>query len=176
MANIVNNVDLDKISKTIESGKQDKSTLKKPVRLHGEWNLDNSKGYQFRTDLAFEKGKEVIEIDSPSFMGGSGNRLGPMSYCIAGIASCFIGTFVGIAASKGIRLSKLSVTAECSVNFAKTFDISDVPITEGIRFEIDIQSESTGKKELQEIAKLAQERCPAMYSMSHVIPVDIAIK
>lgn len=176
MADVINNVDLDKISKTIESGKQDKSTLKKPVRLHGEWNLDNSKGYQFRTELSFEKGKEVIEIDSPSFMGGSGNRLGPMNYCIAGIASCFIGTFVGIASSKGIRLSKLSVTVECSVNFAKTFDISDAPITEGISFEIDAQSESTGKKELQEIAKLAQERCPAMYSMSHVIPVDISIK
>ena len=102
---IVNNVDLDKISQTVENGKKDGSSLKKPVKLHGEWNLDPSKGYQFRTELSFEKGKQVIEIDSPSFLGGAGNRLGPMGYCVAGITSCFIGTFVSIASAKGIKMT-----------------------------------------------------------------------
>lgn len=67
MTNMVNNVDLDKISQTVENGKKDRSSLKKPVKLHGEWNLDPSKGYQFRTELSFEKGKQVIEIDSLIF-------------------------------------------------------------------------------------------------------------
>jgi hypothetical protein len=44
--------------------------------LKVEWNLDPTKGYQFRTELSFKKGK--------------GNRLGPMAYCVAGITSCFI--------------------------------------------------------------------------------------
>jgi hypothetical protein len=74
MPNIINNVDLDKIGKTIESGKKDKLTLLKPVKLYGKWNLDESKGYQFRTELSYENGKEVIEIDSPSFLGGNGSR------------------------------------------------------------------------------------------------------
>ncbi len=56
MAKVVNNVDLEKISQTVANGKKDKSTLKKPVKLQGEWNFDQSKGYQFRTELAFEKG------------------------------------------------------------------------------------------------------------------------
>jgi hypothetical protein len=43
--------------------------------LQGEWNFDPSKGYQFKTELSYEKGKQVIEIDSPSFLGGNGNRL-----------------------------------------------------------------------------------------------------
>jgi len=94
MANIVNNIDLDKVSQTVTNGKKDKNTLKKPVKLQGQWNFDPNKGYQFKTELSFEKGKETIEIDSPSFLGGQGNRLGPMAYCIAGITSCFIGTFV----------------------------------------------------------------------------------
>jgi hypothetical protein len=75
--NIVNNIDLDKISQTVQNGKRDKSTLRKPVKLQGEWNLDPNKGYQFKTELSYEKGKQVIEIDSPSFLGGNGNRLGP---------------------------------------------------------------------------------------------------
>src|SRR3989344_4219046 len=121
---ILNNVDLDKISKTVETGKMNKQSLLKPVKLQGEWILDTSKGYQFKTELSYEKGKQVIEVDSPSFLGGNGNKLGPMAYCIAGITSCFIGTFAGVAASQGVKLVKLSVNAQCYVNFAKTFDVS----------------------------------------------------
>ena len=123
MSNITNNVDLNKISKTIEEGRNDLSTLRRPVKLAAEWNLNPDKPYQFKTELAYEKGKQVIEIDSPSFLGGNGNRLGPMAYCVAGITSCFIATFVTVASSKGIRLSKLNVNAQCNINFAKTFDI-----------------------------------------------------
>ena len=99
-----------------------------------------------------------------------------MAYCIAGITSCFIGTFVGIAAQKGIKLTKLTVNTECKINFAKTFDVADEPITEGIDFEIEAQSEDGDRKKLEEIIKLAEERCPAVYSMSHVIKVNARIK
>lgn len=176
MPNILNNVDLDKVNKTLENGKSDKNTLRKPVRMHGEWNFDPSKGYQFTTELPYEKGKQVIEIDSPSFLGGNGNRLGPMAYCISGITSCFIGTFVGIASSKGISLKRLAVTTECGVNFAKTFDLGEEPITEGIQFEIQAESENADKDKLNEILEMAKERCPAVYSMSHVINVNAKIK
>jgi uncharacterized OsmC-like protein len=176
MANIINNTNLDKIAQTIVNGKKDKQTLRKPVKLQGEWNLDPSKDYQFKTELVYEKGKQVIEIDSPSFLGGNGNRLGPMAYCIAGIASCFIATFVSVAASKEIRLTKLNVNTECMINFAKTFDIADEPITEGINFQIEAESDNASKEKLQELIKMAEVRCPAMYSMKHEIKVNTTIK
>jgi uncharacterized OsmC-like protein len=175
MRKILNNVDLDKVSQTTARGKKDKSTLRKPVKLQGEWILDSVIGYQFRTELPYENGKQIIEIDSPSFLGGNGNRLGPMGYCIAGIASCFIATFVTIATGQGIKLTKLTASVECKINFAKTFDVADEPITEGITFRIDADSDSVDKSELQRLVKMAQERCPAMYSMSHVINVDATI-
>ena len=83
MSKIVNNVDLDKVAKTTENGKKEKLTLRKPVKLYGEWILDPTKGYQFRTELTYEKGKNVVEVDSHSYLGGNGNRLGPMAYSIA---------------------------------------------------------------------------------------------
>ena len=175
MANKINNVDLDKVSNTVTKGKEDKSTLKKPIKLQGEWNLAPNTEYQFKTELSFEKGSEVIEIDSPSFLGGIGNRLGPMAYCVAGITSCFIGTFVGIAAQQGVKLTKLKVNTECKINFAKTFDLADEPITEGINFQIDAQSENADKQKLQEILRMAEDRCPATYSMSHKIGVNAQI-
>jgi uncharacterized OsmC-like protein len=177
MARIMNNVDLDKLNQTVEAGKKDKASLKKPVKLQGEWNLDSSKGYQFRTELAYEKGKQVIEIDAPTFLGGSGNRLGPMAYCVAGMTSCFIGIFVNVASSQGISLKKLAVSAECNVNFAKTFDVAaDEPIMEGINFQIDAESDNAEKNRLQQVLAMAEERCPAMYSMSHIIKVNAEIR
>jgi uncharacterized OsmC-like protein len=176
MSNITNNVDLNKISKTIEEGRNDLSTLRRPVKLAAEWNLNPDKPYQFKTELVYEKGKQVIEIDSPSFLGGNGNRLGPMAYCVAGITSCFIATFVTVASSKGIRLSKLNVNAECNINFAKTFDIADEPITEGIEFQIEAESQDADRQQLEEIIRLAEKRCPAIYSMMHEIKVNAIIK
>jgi uncharacterized OsmC-like protein len=176
MSNITNNVDLNKISKTIEEGRNDLSTLRRPVKLAAEWNLNPDKPYQFKTELAYEKGKQVIEIDSPSFLGGNGNRLGPMAYCVTGITSCFIATFVTVASSKGIRLSKLNVNAECNINFAKTFDIADEPITEGIEFQIEAESQDADRQQLEEIIRLAEKRCPAIYSMMHEIKVNAIIK
>jgi uncharacterized OsmC-like protein len=176
MSKIINNVDLDKVAKTTESGKKEKLTLRKPIKLYGEWNLDPTKEYQFRTELQYEKGKQVVEIDSPSFLGGNGNRLGPMAYCIAGITSCFVATFVTVTSSKGIRLSKLNVDTQCDINFAKTFDIANEPITEGIELQIKAESPDADKKQLQEIIRLAEERCPAIYSMKHEIKVNSTIK
>ena len=54
MANVINNTNLDKMAQTVDNGKRDKLTLKKPVKLQGEWNLDPSKGYQFKTELSYE--------------------------------------------------------------------------------------------------------------------------
>src|SRR5918996_5554136 len=176
MSKVINNIDLEKIQNTAENGRKNKQSLRKPVKLEGEWNLfDVDKGYQFRTELSYEKGKEVIEIDSPSFLGGNGNRLGPMAYCIAGITSCFVATFVTLVSSKNIRLSKLNVSAQCDINFAKTFDVADEPITEGIEFQIKAESPNADKKQLQEIIRLAEEKCPAMYSMKHEIKVNAMI-
>ena len=99
-----------------------------------------------------------------------------MAYCVAGITSCFIATFASVAASQGVKLTKLIVNTECMINFAKTFDIADEPITEGINFEIAAESENADKQKLQELIKMAEERCPAMYSMSHEIKVNAQIK
>ena len=98
-----------------------------------------------------------------------------MAYCVAGITSCFVATFVTLVSSKNIRLSKLNVSAQCDINFSKTFDVADEPITEGIEFQIKAESPNADKKQLQEIIRLAEEKCPAIYSMKHEIKVNAMI-
>ena len=99
-----------------------------------------------------------------------------MAYSVAGITSCFIATFASVAAGQAVKLTNLKVNAECNIDFAKTFDVADDPITEAIHFQIDTQAENSDKQRLQEILRMAEERCPAMYSMSHVIKVNAEIK
>ncbi|HSF00748.1 MAG TPA: hypothetical protein VLA48_07625, partial [Nitrososphaeraceae archaeon] len=68
---------------------------------------------------------------------------------------------------------------ECNINFAKTFDIADEPITESINFYIYAKSEEDkmmDKEKLQELVRMAEERCPAIYSMSHVIKINAEVK
>ena len=45
MANIIiiKNTDLDKVAQTIAESKKDKQSLRKPVKLQGEWSLDPTK-------------------------------------------------------------------------------------------------------------------------------------
>lgn len=54
--------------------------------------------------------------------------------------------------------------------------MANEPITEGINFEIDAESDNADKQKLQDLVKMAEERCPAMYSMSHEIKVSAQIK
>ncbi len=172
---MINNVELDSVNRLLEQGKKDRSALKKVISLDGEWILDSSKGYQFRAEMAYEKGRQVIEIDSPTWLGGQGNRLGPMSYCIAGISSCFMATVASIAAMKGIRLKRLNVKAKCTINFSKTLDLADEPITEGISFDVDADAENASKEELRNMLRLAEDRCPALYSMKNVVRTEVRL-
>jgi uncharacterized OsmC-like protein len=56
--------------------------------------------------------------------------------------------------------------------FAEPYD----PIMEGINFQVDAEIENADKVTLQRVLKMAEERCPAMYNMSHVIRVNAMIK
>lgn len=175
MPRTLNSVDLEAVNQTAEEGRKDGSTLRKKVALQGEWNLDPGKEYQFRTEVSFEKGKQVIEVDSPSYLGGKGTRPGPMAYCVAGMTSCFISTFATLAATEGVELTKLTVSAQCQVNFAKTLDVADEPITEGMDLLVEASSKNADKSKLQELLEMAEERCPAVYSMTHAIKVSARI-
>jgi uncharacterized OsmC-like protein len=170
--NIINNVDLGKIAQTIDDGKKDVEILRKPIKLHGEWVLDAGADFQFKTELEFEKGKQTIEMDSPSFLGGHGSRLGPTNYCVLGIASYFALTFAILAARQGVYLRRLTIDAECVVNFAKYLDVADKPLVEGVKFRLGVESKGSDRKKILQLVKMAEERCPAVYMLTHKVRVQ----
>ena len=170
-ASIVNNVNLDQIAESVRKGRTDRTTLRKRVPLHGEWSLDPASPFQFTTHVEYEQGTQQIEIDSPSFLGGKGSRLGPTNYCVVGMASCLALTFAILAARHGVRLSKLAIDAECDLDFEKYLDVSDEPVVEEVRFRLTAEGKDTTREKLSELLRMAEERCPAVYMLVNPIRV-----
>ncbi len=169
---MVNNVNLDRIAESARNGLRDESTLSKRVPFHGEWSLDPGSAFQLTADLEYEQGVQRIEIDSPTFLGGKGSRLGPTNYCVVGMASCFALTFAILAARHSVRLSRLAIDAECDLNFGKYLDVGEEPVVEEVRFRVTAESSDTTREKLSELIRMAEERCPAVYMLVNRIRVQ----
>lgn len=169
---LINNVDVGKIATTVEDGRRDTTSLRKTVRLHGEWSTSPGARFQFRTMFQFEGGSKEVEMDSPSFLGGKGRMAGPTDYCVAGMASCFALTFAILASRQDVHLSELAIDAECVVNFAKYLDVTEAPVVEGVKFRVVAKSATANREKLLELVKLTEERCPAVFMLVNKIKVQ----
>jgi len=167
-------VDLDKIQNSINAIRSDAAKAKRVNRVDGEWVCEASSGPQFTADFETESGKFTLEADSPSFLGGTGTRPGPLHYCIFGLTSCFASTFMTLAATEGISIKKARFLGECYLDFTKTFGLGDKPIIENARFKITVDR-ATDKESVTRLVKLAEERCPAIFSLTNKISVQTEI-
>jgi uncharacterized OsmC-like protein len=171
---VVNNVNLERLNRTIEEAKTDPAKAKRVTRVEGRWNLEQGQP-QFSGVLKFESGEVTLEADQPSVLGGGGRLPGPLHYCVYGMASCFVGTFANIAAMMGVHLRSLQVTAEAHFNFSRVFGLSDAPALEKVRITLTVDSDADQAK-LQELEELSRQRCPAVYVLSHEVPLIAEVK
>ncbi|MEW6033894.1 MAG: OsmC family protein [Chloroflexota bacterium] len=166
----LNNVDLVSLEKMLKAAQEDPSKLRRTQVLEGEWLLDAAAGAQFRGEVAFEKGKAVMEADQPSMLGGGGRTPGPMHYCFYGVAACYAGTYANLAAMMGIKLRKLAVKVEAKQDFSRVFGLSDAPFIEELKVTLAVRGDAPREK-LEEVENLAYQRCPAVYNFTHVVPL-----
>lgn len=162
----IDNVDLDKVKAFAEQIKSDPQKARKTQVIEGEWLLEG--GVQFRSLISFEGGQTTFEIDSPTFLGGSGTLPGPLHYCFYGLASCYTATFATMAAMLGINLKKLTTRVEADINFSQVFGVSDQPITEEVRVKLNVDSDASEEK-IREAEQLTIQRCPVVFSLRNPI-------
>ena len=168
----INNVNLEKTAAFVEEVKQDKNKALKAKRVEGTWNLENGK-VQFTSTLEHPNGRTIVEADGPPFMGGSGIKPDPVQYCLFGLAACFAQTFASIAAEKGINLNELKVSAENKVNLSRALGLSSEPIVENVKLQVNASGK--GRENLDEIKKLAEERCPGVYCLKNPIKLEVKL-
>src|SRR3989344_8464116 len=166
----LNNINLDKAGTFVEEAKADKSKAIKIKKVEGAWNFNEGKP-QFASTLEHANGITIVEADGPPFMGGSGIKPDPVQYCLFGLAACYAQTFASIAAEKGIKLKHLKVAAENKVNLSKALGLSNEPIVEKVIFEVKAVGEKG--ENLNEIKKLAEQRCPGVYCLTNAIKLEV---
>ena len=161
---MLNNVNVGMLEQVAKEAQTDKSKVKRTQKIEGEWLLQEG-GPQFRAEVSFEGGKIVLESDQPKNLGGGGTRPGPLHYCFFGLVSCYTATFAAVASQMGIKLRKLTARLEGNLNFSRVFGLSQEPVMEEIRIALQVDSDAP-KDKLEEVEKLAYERCPAVFALT----------
>lgn len=165
-----NNINVQEAMKFMDEVKAKPEAAKKAKKVAGEWAFDETKP-QFRATLEFKAGKKVIEADLAPFMGGHGLSPDPIQYCLYGLAACYAGTFMTVATMEGVEISELKVVAENRIDLSKALGLSERPLVERVELTVAAKSDAP-KQKLDEIRKLAMERCPGVYCVSNPIPIS----
>ncbi len=171
---ILNNVNVGRLEQVIKEAETDKSKVQRTQKVDGEWLLAEG-GPQFRAEVSFEGGKIVMESDQPENLGGGGTRPGPLHYCFFGLVSCYTATFAAMASHMGIRLNKLTATLEGNLNFSRVFGLSQEPVMEEIGIALEVESDAP-KERLEEVEKLAYERCPAVFALTEQVKLNTSLE
>jgi uncharacterized OsmC-like protein len=166
----INNVNVEAMARFAAQVVQDPGAAKKLKSVTGQWNFAEGEP-QFRAEVEYPGGARAVETDFAPFMGGEGLRPDPVSYCMYGFASCFAGTFVAIAAAEGVTLEELEVTVENQVDLSRAMGVADHPVTQGMNATLTVKSDAPAEV-LEEIRRLAEERCPGVYCITNPIPFD----
>lgn len=167
----MNHVNLDALSKTIELFRLDPSKAKKENAIEGTWETRGS-GAQFHADLVFEEGSLKLEMDNPRAMGGGGKAPGPLQYCLFGMASCFAGTFMMVAAQSGVEVERLRIRVENVVDMTRPLGITKNPLTDGVRIRLFVTSPAP-EKVLRKLEEQSRDQCPAVWCLTNPIPLSI---
>ena len=171
---ILNNVNVGMLEQVVKEAKTDRSKVKRTQKIEGEWLLEEG-GPQFKAEINFEGGKIIMESDQPKNLGGGGTRPGPLHYCFFGLVSCYTATYATVAGQMGIKLRKLTAKLEGNLNFSRVFGLSREPIMEEIRITLHVESDAPREK-LQEIEKLAYERCPAVFALTEKVKLNTSLE
>lgn len=170
----INNVNVQAAGAFFEEVKADPDKAKKHKRVVGSWNFEEGRP-QFSAALAHATGESEVASDFAPFMGGEGLAPDPIQYCLYGMAACYAGTFVGLAAAEGIALRDLKVVAENRVDLSRSLGLSDNPVVEQVTLTLEVDADADHET-LDELQGKARERCPGVYCLTHPIPLETHLK
>ncbi|TET43850.1 OsmC family peroxiredoxin [candidate division TA06 bacterium] len=170
----INNVEVSELKKFAEEAEVNPELAKKSKQVEGEWVFDENKP-QFRATLAFKEGERIVESDFAPFMGGHGLAPDAVQYCLYGLAACFAGTFVNLAAMERVDLKSLKISVRNQMDLTRTLGLSKNPIVQGVEVVLKVKTDAPREK-VEELEALARERCPGVYCLTEPISLKSIIE
>ena len=170
----MNNVNFAKMQEFVELAKKDANQAVKEKSVSGDWVFQEGKP-QFVAEVTYQKGKISLPCELPPFAGGWGSSPDPLQYCLYGLAACFATTLVATATSEKVELKSLRVTAENRVDLRKQMGISTDPIIQKVGLKVRIDANAP-RSRLEQLIKLAEERCPGAECVTRSIPLSVNLE
>lgn len=164
----MHNVRTDRLAKTAAAVRDDPSAARLAVTLGGEWRTDPARP-QFGGAVTFPMGGLTFEADFPAFLGGEGRAPTPLAYCFYGAMSCYGATFATQAALAGVEIRALQISLRLNVDFRAALGLGDYAPLDEFAFEVEVDTPA-GDDAVQDVKRLADERCPAIWAMSNRVP------
>lgn len=168
---IINGIDIDVMAKTKQSMENDPAAALKTNVIEGHWDVKNTR---FRAKIPWSKSEFELSADIPPFLGGKGEMLGALQYCLFGSAACYIGTLASVAAEEGIDLGNIHLRIENDVNFRPVLGIAKEPTVKEVRIKVTVERD-LDPEVLKRLKEKTDAQCPGMYCLTQPIPVQTEV-
>jgi len=179
---MVNGVDVDRLSETIETLRSQPDLARFQFRAHHRW-LDGPHACT-RIDDFSGAGREdvhtrtfLVESSEPHVLLGNDEAPSATEAVLHALSSCLSATFVYHAAAKGIEIDELEVDMEGDLDVRGFLGLSDEVRNgfEQIRATFHVKSDASDAQ-LRELVELAQRRSPVFDVVTHPVPVSVELE
>lgn len=180
-AKILNGVNVDALSQTIDVIKEDPSIAKFNFRVENQWvnggeNKTTVRGFYGAGKTHVRSKPFVFTKDEPEILLGNDSGANPVEYALTALAGCVTTTLVYWAAVKGVKLNKVESTLEGDIDLQGLLNL-DENVTVGyksIQINFKIDSDAT-EETLQELIKIAKKHSPTCNTFLNPTPVNISL-
>lgn len=164
-----NNVNLRTVSETSRSFERDGGHHKIEKVIEGEYRLEAGSP-SFVADVRSEASTFALGSDEPSILGGHGVQVSPLTYVLYGITACFANTVAIQAALGGVALNDLRVEGRLHYDIGPMLTDTTSPLV--TKLELRVRAD----RDIREIVKRSEERCPALFLVRQSIKTDVSQK
>jgi uncharacterized OsmC-like protein len=178
----LNGVDVDQLTGTIDSIREDPAIARFRFRAHTEW----AGGAQSRTTIqAFHgAGREddsraeafTLEGDEPPVLLGTNRAPNAVEAVLHALASCLAVGFAYNAAAEGIRVESLEFDLEGDLDLHGFLGLSDQvrPGCDGIRVRYRVRAGAPREK-IEELCAYVQRTSPVLDMLRSPVPVTVEL-
>lgn len=184
MGKIINGIDVDKMTSTIEAVKKDHKLANFKFRTNTEW-IDG--GYSKTKIQSFygagaeddsRKESFIIETDEPQILLGTNKGPNAVEMVLTALASCLSVGFIYNAAARGIEIKSLKFSLEGDIDLHRFLGLSGIwgietrPGYESIKINYKVESDAS-KEELEKLCEYVQNTSPVLDIIANKVPITI---
>ncbi len=178
---ILNGVNVDGLSQTIDVIKEDPSIAKFNFRAKNQWvnggeNRTTVNDYYGAGKTHVRSKPFVFTKDEPPVLLGTDHGANPVEYALTALAGCVTTTLVYWAAAKGVKLNKVESTLEGDIDLQGLLDLDENATVgyESIQINFKIDSDAS-EETLQELIEIAKKHSPTANTFLNATPVNISL-